>query len=83
MYMCRKSSWTKTYDLFGVDRIEEWIYCHNSRNDEPCRRILIHDHGDINMAPERPRSVEYDISFEPRIIERKPEGEVREVAIPQ
>ncbi|ERF71036.1 hypothetical protein EPUS_03316 [Endocarpon pusillum Z07020] len=31
------------------------------------------------MAPERPRSVEYDIPFGPRIIERKPEGEVQEL----
>ena len=35
------------------------------------------------MAPERPRSVGYDIPFGPRIIERKPEGEVREVSIPK
>jgi hypothetical protein len=35
------------------------------------------------MAPERPRSVGYDIPFGPRIIERKPESEVREVPFPQ
>lgn len=80
--MCRKSTWSQTYDLFGVDRIEEWIYCPNSKDDQPCRRIYIHDYGDINMAPERPRSVGFDIPFGPRIIERKPESEVREVPIP-
>lgn len=31
------------------------------------------------MAPERPRSVSYDIPLPPRIIDRKPEPEVREV----
>jgi hypothetical protein len=35
------------------------------------------------MAPERPRSVGYDIPFEPRIIERKPESEVCELSIPK
>jgi hypothetical protein len=33
------------------------------------------------MAPERPRSASYDIHIEPRIIERKPENEVRELPI--
>jgi hypothetical protein len=81
--MCRKKTWSQTYDLFGVDRIEEWTYCPNSRNDQPCRRIYIHEYGDINMAPERPRSVGYDIPFGARIIERKPDSEVREVPIPK
>ncbi len=81
--MCRRDRWNKTYDLFGIDRIEEWTYCPNSKDDEPCRRIYVHDHGDINMAPERPRSTSYDIPFGPRIIERKPESEVRELSIPK
>jgi hypothetical protein len=81
--MCRRDLWTGTYNLFGIDRIEEWTYCHNSRDDQPCRRIYIHDHGDIAMAPERPRSAGYDIHFEPRIIERKPEGEVCDNPIPK
>lgn len=81
LYMCRRDRWSKTYDLFGIDRIEEWTYCPDSQDDQPCRRIYLHDHGDINMAPERPRSVGYDVPFEPRIIERKPESEVCEVSL--
>lgn len=81
--MCHRNLWRNTYDLFGIDRLEEWIYCANSEGDQPCRRIYVHDHGDINMAPERPRSVGYDLPLGPRIIERKPESEVRESSIPQ
>lgn len=81
--MCRRDFWTGTYNLFGIDRIEEWKYCIYSRNNQPCRRVSVHDHGDINMAPERPRSAGYDIPFGPRIIERKPEAEVRDSPIPE
>lgn len=81
--MCRRNIWRNTYNLFGVDRLEEWTYCPNSIDDQPCRRIYIHDHGDINMAPDRPRSAGFDIPFGPRIIERKPEAEVRELPIPK
>jgi hypothetical protein len=35
------------------------------------------------MAPERPRSVGFDIPVGPHIIERKPESEVRESSIPK
>lgn len=77
--MCRRDSWTNTHSLFGIDRIEEWTYCADSNGNQPCRRVYIYDHGDINMAPERPRSVGYDIPFGPRIIERKPEGEFRDL----
>jgi len=35
------------------------------------------------MAPERPRSVGYDIPFGARIIEREPDNEVREAPIPK
>lgn len=78
-YMCHKRSWTNTYDLLGIDKIEEWTYCRRSNGDQPCRRVHVHDHGDINMAPNRPRSVGYDVPLVPRIIERRPENEVREV----
>lgn len=74
--MCQKHLWHGTYELFGIDRIDEWIYCSHSRDDQPCRRTYIHDHGDINMAPQRLRSVSYDLPFGARIIERKPESEV-------
>lgn len=67
--------------MYGIDKIEEWTYCVNSRGDQPCRRVYIHDHGDINMAPERPRSVGCEIPLGPRIIERKPESEVRKLPI--
>lgn len=35
------------------------------------------------MAPERPRSAAFDVPLAPRIIERKPESEVREFSIPK
>ena len=81
--MCQRHLWHGTYNLFGIDRIEEWIYCAHSKDDQPCRRTYIHNHGDIYMAPERPRSVAYEIPFGPRIIERKPESEVRDSSLPK
>ena len=81
--MCRRDSWSNTFSLFGINKLEEWIYCERSRNDKPCKTVIVREHGDINMAPERPRSVGFDVDFGPRIIERKPDTEVRELPIPE
>jgi hypothetical protein len=80
--MCRRDIWKYTSQQLGIDRVEEWTYCSKSNGKEPCRTIFIYNHRDIDMAPERPRSVAFDLPLEPRIIDREPKVEVRDLAIP-